>query len=141
MAKNQVLRMTTVNLSQQIKGDPETSEKLFNLYTKVTCLRKEAVKQQRLAMIVQARAAVAMAATQEALSEFMSFSGEISEKVAVEANWLPPFTGSDGDIMVESPYTQRDQRIAARVAYNQLSKAVENSDEDLGLDYADEGDE
>ena len=131
---NKILRMTTVNISELVKGNEELQSQLWNDYTGLQVASRDltaAINELRLAA---AKVSIAQGTRDIHMSQFMTTAAKVSDKVAMEPNWLPPFTNKEGDLVLESPFTQRDQRVAARVAHHNLNRAASQAAEDIGDD-------
>lgn len=127
------IRMERENLSALV-FDEEQKMSLMNKYTALNVYRGEAVKAQREAARAQAQADIAISKVTLAINDFMAFAGELSDKVAMEPNWLPPFVNDQGEIILETPFSERNNRIAARAASSSLSRQVEASGDDFDVD-------
>lgn len=126
--------MEIEDLSDLTHNNENASMQLNHLYSALNVFRREAVKAQRAAACAQAAATIAMGQMEQAMSDFMSFAGDLSEKVAIEPNWLPPLVNNEGHIILETPYTERNNRIAVRAAHHQMSKQAEEANGDFDID-------
>jgi len=134
-------RMTKVKLSELVQEDPEARQRLENLFMNLQGFQKIYVEKRRFEQLAQCGAEVAKAQMIQAFMSMLTFAGEYSNMVATEANWLPPFRDAEGQIVLESPFTMRDQRVAARAMHSQMSKQAAESGGDDDLDNIFEDDD
>jgi hypothetical protein len=122
-------KITQVNLSDLTKDDPETRDRLTNAKVEIDCLGVEATKLVREARVASAKAAMAMARRDMAVQAFLVMAGDVSDQIAREETAMPPYTNGRGEICVDIPFTQRDQRLAVRAAHKQLAQQAGQGDD------------
>lgn len=136
-------RPTLVNLSElvrQMKSE-DAAQTLENLYGQMQALMRIHTEKRREQMLAEAEtqrrraeADKAQAEVNSYLLQLLQFAGSISDLVSVEPMWLPPYRNSQGDIILECPFTMRDQRTAVRA----MRKELERQAEDIDIDFGDE---
>jgi hypothetical protein len=101
--------------------DLEAKEKLLHLYASLELAREEEVKTARAsekifrdAQIVAASALAATAKATRLQTEFLEEAANVFPTVAQELQWVP-FRNSDGNVVIESIFTRRDQRNVMRM--------------------------
>lgn len=115
-----VLRTTKINVNE-IGIDEDTLLKLEHLYIEFENQSRNAVEEQRKAASAQADANVALAHAQKALMGFLTEVSKHNSTVACEPYWLRPYRNEKGQMILESPFTMKDQRAAARAMHRQIS--------------------
>ncbi|CAK9253841.1 unnamed protein product [Sphagnum jensenii] len=85
------------------------------------------VETQRKAMVAQLEAKVQEAQAQISLTKFLLEAGTEFDEVQTEPIWFA--YKSNGDIILESPFTERDMRNGIRLQRKQMQQAAENFDE------------
>jgi len=140
MAKEKVLRMTRVNISELVRntGSAEDLEKLHEIYSEFCALMRIRTELRRKQILAESQAKQAMAEADKAeaqmiaaMTKFLEYASNYSNVVASEANWLPPMTNQNGDIILESPFTLRDSRNAMVAAHKEMMKLVDPEDLDI----------
>lgn len=129
-----------VNLSELARqaGSEENLNRLEELYGQMQVLLRihtEKRRDQQLAesevMRKKAEADKAQAEVQTYLVQILQFAGSLSDLVNVEPVWLPPYRNSQGDIILECPFTLRDQRQAMRAAKKEMLSRADEIDIDF----------
>jgi hypothetical protein len=139
MSLRKAIRMTKVNLSELVKGSDEDRQVLETRHIELEGSRRLAVEAERASALAASKAQIARAQANQAHIEFLTFAGNLSNTVATEHNWLPPFRNKDGEICIESPFTIREQRAAAHAMHNQIAKQATDDDGDQPDIFEDEG--
>jgi hypothetical protein len=140
MAIRKPFKITVSNLSDRCKDDPETLEKLTNAKVEIDCLATRKTELFRKARAAADEAQIAMAQHDMAVQKFLTLAGTVDSQIAREESAMAPYTNSKGEICVDIPFTQREQRLAVRAAHKRLAQDAENdiaNDDDM----FDEGDE
>lgn len=118
--------------------DSEARENLKNIFTELEVVRTTEVEQNRKAQAIQlkaqcdalqAAAAAVAAKTQAELLQLrlLDAASKSFDLVAQETQWVA-FRNKDGEIVLESVFTRRDQRNALRVEKAHLESAVGDGD-------------
>ena len=101
--------------------DLEKKEKLLHLYADLEMAREEEVRTARAsekifrdAQIVASSALAATAKATRLQTEFLEEAALIFPLVAQELQWVP-FRNDEGNVVLESIFTRRDQRNAMRL--------------------------
>ena len=120
---NRMTRMTRLDITAEASIPEEDRLTLQAEFYEYQMHQKEFVRLQRLAQVAQMKAATS-------LVSFFSHVGDMNDLVATEPNWLPPFVNKDGHLILETPFTQRDQRLAMRAAHKQMTQAAQDPNDD-----------
>jgi hypothetical protein len=131
---------TKLNISDV--QDQETRNRLEMKFSDYRVQKQLSVETQRKAMVTQLEAKVQEANAQIALTKFLLEAGAEFDEVQTEPFWFA--YKSNGDIILESPFTERDMRNGIRLQRKQMEAAAENMDEGTGsndLYETDEGEE
>lgn len=138
-------RPTLVNLSEMVRrmNSEEAMETLENLYGQMQALMRIHTEKRREQMLAEAEmqrkraeADKAQAEVNSYLLQLLQFASSISDLVSVEPVWLPPYRNSQGDIILECPFTMRDQRTVMRAMKKELLERTE--DAEIDIDFGDE---
>jgi hypothetical protein len=138
MKQQQNLRMTTVDITEAAKVAGCDAE-LEMKYMEYETLQVEAVTSRRAAAEAATEAIIAEQRAAQAFIRFLRYSGEIADVVKREPVWMPPFRGRDGDIVLQSPMTRKDARVAANLAHKEMTRHADQ--EDLGDMFGSEDEE
>ena len=128
------MRMTTVDLTKELGNDADAQMSLENRYMEFEALQTQAVEARRDAAVAMAEATIAEQRAAQSFVKFLRFAGDHADIVKREAIWLPPFR-SKGAIVLQSPMTRRDQRVAANLMHTELSERASEK-----LDFGSDGD-
>jgi len=121
-------RTLIINLSQAASHDPELKSKIELAYIDYEGIRSQAVVAAREAIAARERASIAAAQATLKLLDFLKLAADIDSRVSTEAYWFPPYRNSNGEIILECPVTQRDQRTAMRVVRAMLHEQAKELD-------------
>jgi hypothetical protein len=136
--KQQNLRMTTVDITDAAKVNG--CENVLEMkYMEYETLQVEAVTSRRAAAEAATEAIIAEQRAAQAFIRFLRYSGEIADVVKREPVWMPPFRNREGNIVLQSPMTRKDARVAANLAHKELTKRAD--EEDLGDMFSSEDEE
>jgi hypothetical protein len=140
--KKPVFKLVVANLTDKLKDDPETLSKLTDKKCEIDMLAEKSTELIRKARVAAAEAQIAVAQQEMATQQFLVEAGKVDERIARESSAMPPYTNSKGEICVDIPFTQREQRLLVRAQHNQLKRAAEGEDDiDPDLFEGNEGDE
>lgn len=128
MPKPKQLKRTKVDLTDLLAGQEEDLAKIEFALIEAQGLTRDAIRVRREASIAELNAQVADARAQAAYIKLVLLASEHSNTVAEEPVWMKPYRSSEGHIMLETIFTQREQRLAARVAHKQLQNMVNNDE-------------
>lgn len=135
--KTPAFKMTKVNLTRAAANtnDPSMLAELEGRYDQLRRLQAEAVKSSRIATKAQAQAEIDARKLHMEFSDFMIYASDLDKVVATESVWpTPPFRNDTGDIILETPFSTRDARIAGRIMHSEMAdKAKGISDRFSGL--------
>lgn len=123
-------KITVINLTNKTKDDPEMQDRLASKKVEIDCLAAEATRLVREAQVAAAKAQIALAQQTMAVQSFLVLAGEVDSQIARESSAMPPYTNGAGEICVDIPFTQREQRMAVRVAHRQLASQADTEDSD-----------
>jgi hypothetical protein len=132
------MRMTQVDLTEELKHSTASStelEEMFYGLEMMSQLRNEAV---RAAAEAAAQAQIRVAEERLAMVKFLKFASTFSTLVATEENWLRPFKNKENHIILENPFTIRDQRLAARSLHSDIHRRAEDSNIDMDDAFGDD---
>ena len=135
------LRMTTVDLTQRIGNDVDGQMALENRYLEFEALQTSAVEARRVAAEAMADATIAEQRAAQSFVKFLRFAGEHADIVKREAIWLPPFRNAKSAIVLQSPMTRRDQRVAANLMHTELSERANEKLDTGSSDIWEDGEE
>ncbi len=134
------LRMIVSNLSTQLVEDPELLEKLQNKKSEIDSLAAIATELYRKASVAKSNADIAIAQHALSVQDFLLLAGQGDNQIAREPSAMPPYYNSKGELCVDIPFTQREQRLALRVAHKSLERQAEQVDESGDDELFEEGD-
>jgi hypothetical protein len=134
---NKTFKPTKLNLSEI--QDPEVRNKLEMKFSDYRVQRQLSVETQRKAIVSQLESKIQEAQTQIALTKFLLEAADQFDEVQTEPVWFA--YKQNGDIILESPFTERDMRNGIRLQRKQMEKAAESLEEDNGKSDLYEGDE
>lgn len=138
MSNRKPFKITVINLSDKCKDDPEMLDRLTGRKVEIDCLAAEATKLVREAQVAAAKAQIAISQQTMAVQGFLVLAGEVDSQIAREPSAMPPYTNGKGELCVDIPFTQREQRMAVRAAHKQLAAS---QDDDLDSEMFDNGEE
>ena len=134
------LRMTVSNLSTRLADNQELLERLLNKKSEIDGLASIATELFRKAAVAKSNADIAIAKHTLAVQDFLLLAGEGDDQIAREPSAMPPYFNGKGELCVDIPFTQREQRMAMRLAHKNLERQAESVDADDD-DLFDHGDE
>jgi hypothetical protein len=137
MAQRKAFTPLKINLTEI--QDPEARQALEMKFMDYRIQRQLSIETQRKALISQQRAKAQESASQIALAELLMAAGQHFDEVQTEPIWFA--YKSNGDIILESPFTERDMRVGIRLQRKQMNQAAEQLGENGGNDdlYEDDG--
>ena len=118
---------TKLNLSTEIT-DVGTRNELEAYFNNYRIQRELSVEAQRKALISQLESKTQEAAAQITLTKFLSLAGEHLDQVKTEPIWFA-YTNTIGEIILESPFTERDMRNSVRLQRAQMEQAAQSMDD------------
>lgn len=130
MATRKPFKITVINLTEKTKDDPEMQDRLSSKKVEIDCLAAEATRLVREAQVAAAKMQIATAQHTMAVQSFLVLAGDVDTQIAREPSAMPPYTNASGEICVDIPFTQREQRMAVRAAHKQLQNQVDADDTD-----------
>jgi hypothetical protein len=127
--RNRVLRTTKFRLSE-IKGEfPDICKELEELFTEFERYKTSMVEEYRKAAEVLADLDISKAMTVKSMGRFLRKAGEAIPMVKVEPQWWI-YRTKEGEIILESAFTERDYRNATRAQKAGLDREVQAEDAD-----------
>jgi len=133
------IKITRVDLNEV--APPDLLEQLQSLFGQLDVQRRESLKALRTAQIAAASHLAAQAQEQMLMAKFFSLAAEADGQIAVEAGCMPPFTNSNGHLIVQIPFTEREQRVLIQKAHQEMMSNNPANPEDDSIMFSDGDDD
>lgn len=134
--KRRTLKPVRIKLSEIT--DQEARHKLEMLFEEYDVQKQISVEKHRLAVKAQAEAQISLLKTQQMQQDFLAQASEHFDPVAKEPVWF--IYRREGEVILESVFTERTQRNIVRAQMQQLDKQIDEGDDKDMFEGPDEGD-
>lgn len=132
------IKTTKYNLSKEIT-DESAKQELTEVFGELETFKQRMVDDQRKAVEALSDYDISKAHATKRMVGFLRKAGEHIPMVAVEPIWWA-YRTKDGDIILESAYTERDMRNAQRAQKAGLSREIQSEDSDGMFEQEDNSD-
>lgn len=127
MARQRVLRTTKYKLSEVKEKFPELHEELEGLFREFERYKTSLVEEYRKTAEALADLDISKAMATKSMGKFLRKAGEAIPMVAVEPQWWI-YRNKEGEIVMESAFSERDYRNASRVQKAGLNREIDAED-------------
>lgn len=127
MAKSRVLRTTKYKLKEIEGSHPEDFKELNELFTEFERYKTALVEEYRKVAEALADLDISKAMATKSIGKFLRKAGEAIPMVKVEPQWWI-YRNKDGEVILESAFTERDYRNASRVQKAGLDREIQAED-------------
>lgn len=127
MARNRVLKTTKYKLSEIKDKNPEIFEELNELFREFERYKTSLVEEYRKVAEAIADLDISKAMATKSMGKFLRKAGEAIPMVQVEPQWWI-FRDKEGEIILESAFTEREYRNASRAQKAALSREIQSED-------------
>lgn len=127
MARNRVIRTTKYKLSEIKDSHPEIYQEATELFVEYERYKTTLVEEYRKLQEAVADFDISRAMTTKSVGRFFRKVGEAIGLVKVEPQWWV-YRDKEGNIILESAFTERDYRNATRAQKAGLSREVQSED-------------
>jgi hypothetical protein len=124
MAQKKAFTPLKINISAL--EDSEARQELEMKYTGYRIQRQLAIETQRLSTISVEKSKSQMASAQIAFAEFLMLASHHFDEVQTEPLWIAYKSGSD--VILESPFTEKDMRSGMRLQRKQMQQSASDLD-------------
>lgn len=125
--RNRVLRTTKYKLSELAKEHPDVHTELQTLFHEYELYKAGLVEEYRKVAEAIADLDISKAMATKSVGKFLRKAGEIIPMVKVEPQWWL-YRTKDGEIILESAFTEKDYRNATRAQKAGLNREVQSED-------------
>lgn len=125
--RSRVIRTTKYKLSEIQESHPETFESCQGLFREFERYKTTLVEEYRKVSEALADLDISKAMATKSMGKFLREAGEAIPMVKVEPQWWI-YRDKDGNIILESAFTERDYRNASRAQKAGLSREVQAED-------------
>lgn len=127
MARNRIIRTTKYKLSEIKDSHPEVFQEATELFVEYERYKTTLVEEYRKLQEAVADFDISRAMTTKSVGRFYRKVGEAIGLVKVEPQWWA-YRDKEGNIILESAFTERDYRNATRAQKAGLSREVQSED-------------
>lgn len=127
MARQRVLRTTKYKLSEIKEQHPELYTELQELFREFERYKTTLVEEYRKTAEALADLDISKAMATKSMGKFLRRAGEAIPMVSVEPQWWI-YRTKEGEIVLESAFTERDYRNATRAQKAGLDREVSSAD-------------
>lgn len=127
MARQQRLRGTKYKLTDIQKEHPQEFEELTEMFREFETYKTSLVEEYRKAAEALADLDISKAMATKSMGKFLRKAGESIPMVSVEPQWWI-YRNKEGEVILESAFTERDYRNASRAQKAGLSREIQSAD-------------
>lgn len=127
MARSKVIRTTKYKLSEVKDMTSDVKEELVGLFTEFERYKTALVEEYRKVAEAIADLDISKAMATKSMGRFLRKAGETIPMVRVEPQWWI-YRDKEGEIILESAFTERDYRNASRAQKANLGREVQSED-------------
>jgi len=127
MARNRVLRTTKYKLSEIEQKSPDQFQELTELFIEFERYKTSLVEEYRKVAEAVSDLDISKAMATKSMGKFLRQAGDAFPLVKTEPQWWI-YRNKDGEIVLESAFTERDYRNASRANKASLSREVQSED-------------
>jgi hypothetical protein len=127
MARNRVLRTTKYKLSEIQEKFPDQFLELSELFVEFERYKTSLVEEYRKVAEAISDLDISKAMATKSMGKFLRQAGDSFPLVKTEPQWWI-YRNKDGEIMLESAFSERDYRNASRANKASLSREVQSED-------------
>lgn len=139
MSRSRPIRTTKFKLSELKFSGEEQQKELEELFREFERYKTTLVEEYRKVQEKIADLDISRAMATKSMAKFLRQAGEVLPMVQTEPQWWI-YRNKDGEIILESAFTERDYRNASRAQKAGLSREVQSEDA-AGLFETDESDD